>query len=1414
MEPRCLLSIGDVLSSFMDTQLQNIQQGLNNNIFSQKLPFLADGLGSPFPDANGSIIDDAGQFIDNFRATFAGSMSGDTTPAQIVSDIDSLMGPSDLNLESQSSQFYQDPSGSVTFNVFLHQALTPSSSAELFGGIGLPGLPISVPGSETTLDMSVGFDFTLVFGIDANGNPFFNDSNNISTDSGETFASQLSVTIGASFPEGTSFGVTVGDPNTFALTGTLTDNPDDPSFFFGTFYVQLADDANGNAGVPSATFSGGVEGHFKLSAGFDQSNATPSDWPINLQLLSDIHIQWSFSGAVVGQPIADFGDTPTVEFNNVQLDLGPFFGEFVAPLVQRLQSVTEGLQPVADFFNSDIPGISDFSQQCGSSEITYLDALNLYLTLRGDSSAVDSVGNFISAIDAVNNLSVPDGNGLVDLGSFTLTDTRQTDAGIDTENGPQTPPQDQISGSFLSDAENAGLSFPVLDNPEGDFGLFLGQSVPLFNFALPPLDADVTVPYDVQTPIPGLVVHVDLNLTLQAGINLGYDTSGLMKGDPLQGFLISDGLPGSHTIEIDVSGSAGPGVGVPGNAFYIEGGVTGSLVYSLANTDSDGEVHADQLDKEGNVYSVSNGITGSIDAGVEVGGVDVGNVNIGEVDLSHVGGEAADVAHQIEQGFGQAFGLTDMGGIDSNDVDPPGSDDASTEGVTDNAIDPTSGKVQSATVGSAFARPLTVHVKDESGFAKAGVTVTFSAPARGAGITFAGGRTSASVVTDANGNATAPKFTANTVAGTYDVTASTTASQHVAQFVLTNNPGPPTNFSILSGGNQRTPIGTAFAQLLEVEVTDRFGNLTPATVVFSAPRSGASATLKRDAAGTRFNVTATATQVTGSYQVTASATGISARITFDLTNMPAMNTIPAETTTEVRSTSPYSTSSTTFVPIDATNLATSVTLSTSEMVRLDASLALWTAADTRVGLEFLVDGSAPVAPRVFYPAAGGFPTNLFNLEEYVPLSTGTHTVTIAWAALSGTANIWYSGASRTTASLAVSVPTVIPNVGPSESSAEMRSTSVYSTTSTTYVPIDPTNLSISFTLSSAETVRLDACLALWSDASTNVGLEFLVDGSAPVAPRVFFPSLGSLPTNLFNLEEYVPLTAGTHTVAVAWATPFGGTAHIWYGGAGGTTASLAVAMPTVIPKIGPSESLTEMRSTIVYSTASTTYVPIDATNLATSVTLTTPRTVRLDASLALSTAAGSDVGLEFLVDGSAPVAPRAFFPASGGTPTGLFNFEEYVLLSAGTHTVTVAWAALTGTANISYSGAGGTTASLAVAIPNLIPLPTSPHVTSIKSGSRSASGLISVIVSFDEPMNMGSVQNTGGYTVLGAVNKNGRTVYTKPLGFRVTYNPSAMTATIKLSRAYKGAVQVTVKSGIKAANGLSTAKATKPTVVS
>jgi hypothetical protein len=107
--------------------------------------------------------------------------------------------------------------------------------------------------------------------------------------------------------------------------------------------------------------------------------------------------------------------------------------------------------------------------------------------------------------------------------------------------------------------------------------------------------------------------------------------------------------------------------------------------------------------------------------------------------------------------------------------------------------------------------------------------------------------------------------------------------------VSLNTTGPALVAS--SGSPQSAVVDTAFANPLTVTLTDPCGSpLSGVTVTFSAPASGASATLSGGSAVTGSNgtaaVTATANGTAGSYAVTAGVYGLSAR--FSLTNTPSV----------------------------------------------------------------------------------------------------------------------------------------------------------------------------------------------------------------------------------------------------------------------------------------------------------------------------------------------------------------------------------------------------------------------------------------------------------------------------------------------------------------------------------------------
>jgi hypothetical protein len=195
-------------------------------------------------------------------------------------------------------------------------------------------------------------------------------------------------------------------------------------------------------------------------------------------------------------------------------------------------------------------------------------------------------------------------------------------------------------------------------------------------------------------------------------------------------------------------------------------------------------------------------------------------------------------------------------------------------------ISVTNGSQQSADVGAPFGTALQVRVAN-NGVGVQGVTVTFTAPNSGASGTFINGKITESDVTDSNGLATASTFTANSIGGQYQVTASAPNATAVNLY-LTNTSAAQLSLSVNNGSLQSANTGTAFATAMQVRVANNGTGVQGVTVTFTAPSSGASGTFVNgtatendvtDSNGLATASTFTANSVVGQYQVTASISG-------------------------------------------------------------------------------------------------------------------------------------------------------------------------------------------------------------------------------------------------------------------------------------------------------------------------------------------------------------------------------------------------------------------------------------------------------------------------------------------------------------------------------------------------------------
>ena len=203
------------------------------------------------------------------------------------------------------------------------------------------------------------------------------------------------------------------------------------------------------------------------------------------------------------------------------------------------------------------------------------------------------------------------------------------------------------------------------------------------------------------------------------------------------------------------------------------------------------------------------------------------------------------------------------------------------------------GASQSAQIGTAFSTRLQVKAKDNNGQVIPFTTVRFTAPPYPATGTF-GGSPTAEVMTDPQGVATAPTFTANMVAGPQYAVIASTSSTSVSLFIsaLMNTVGLPYSVTATAGTGslQGAIIGSQFAVALKAIVKDAGGNPVPGVVVaFDAGPGGrfgnaTQVSVNTDGFGIATAPALTAVGIAGNYAAFASVVGAATEAIFSLSN--------------------------------------------------------------------------------------------------------------------------------------------------------------------------------------------------------------------------------------------------------------------------------------------------------------------------------------------------------------------------------------------------------------------------------------------------------------------------------------------------------------------------------------------------
>jgi len=194
---------------------------------------------------------------------------------------------------------------------------------------------------------------------------------------------------------------------------------------------------------------------------------------------------------------------------------------------------------------------------------------------------------------------------------------------------------------------------------------------------------------------------------------------------------------------------------------------------------------------------------------------------------------------------GAATGAGEPGGGGS------GSDSNCLAATSPNAITLVAGTPQTSLLNSAYATALQVALTNTDGCAvdsgAAGVVVTFTAPGGGAsGVFSASGTNTVTVGADSSGVVSAPTFTANGIAGSYTVTASSRYGSVI--FLLTNTAaGTPARIVAVSPAKQTATVEGHYRQALAAKVLDGNGNPVAGTsVTFTLTASTATSSCGTD----------------------------------------------------------------------------------------------------------------------------------------------------------------------------------------------------------------------------------------------------------------------------------------------------------------------------------------------------------------------------------------------------------------------------------------------------------------------------------------------------------------------------------------------------------------------------------------
>ena len=578
LEPRFLLSadLSILDNGGLNDYFDDVQNQLDNAVFSAPIPLIGTQLAEK---PAGRIAEKISIALDSFTIA---PENGATATADDVTD--ALRGSLGTLIKNNMILDTMTMDGSE-----YRFALTlAGSESEMFDlDLALGDEPLIDPqlGVEDKVSISFDWEFDLTFGVfeDMNMNSFFFVDTSMQDEL--TIDNINAELVGELDAKGTAgiFGALIQEDTGHPAVPASGGDPAVPeiaargSQFTGSYDIDIVGTSsktlrNQIADLDiDAEVTGDAEINLDIDAAMvpDFADVSSSGRLFNLAVEADVNISQSFTNSNTQD--TEFGNPIEIDYEDVRLDLGTFFSEFVDPTVAVLQDILSPIEPIVDFLTFPIPVLSDIGEVVGLGKVTPLDlgliatAVDPDLTKQEKEKAINALINTKAVMEFLNvffDLG-PIAEGLPDTSSLIGFKVQLTEAGKEdtadtdgdesennngdntnsddseskkkkvevTESKKNTEAEEEVKNKTVKTSEffstvGTNLEFPFLHDPEVAQKMLLGDSSPvLTSFGL---EFEFGYVYKVTIPIIAPFLNAELRFDIGAKLDFdaGYDLFG------------------------------------------------------------------------------------------------------------------------------------------------------------------------------------------------------------------------------------------------------------------------------------------------------------------------------------------------------------------------------------------------------------------------------------------------------------------------------------------------------------------------------------------------------------------------------------------------------------------------------------------------------------------------------------------------------------------------------------------------------------------------------------------------------------------------------------------------------------------------------------------------------------------------